>query len=223
MMRDYGPLLGYVPGLAAGYFGRGALGKQMAAISQRRADRADALMQSGQRGGVPGRIGRTNQFFTEGAPGQPAPFTYAAGRQPYSFTPNPNAPAAEALYRPSVLGRAGPGAAVAGGGALEWGASEAFLVGPAREELQAAQMAVSQDASEANIQRLQAAKDRLAVGEFMANMGRGTLAGALPAELKAQLKYAPARPNVSAAEAERGALDRLLSKPILPPKRRKTR
>jgi hypothetical protein len=89
--------------------------------------------------------------------------------------------------------------------------------------LAAAQDAVSKDPSEVNVRRLETARDRLANAEAIAYLGRGAMVGTGLGEVKAQLKYAPPRPNIAAAEAERGRLDRLLAEPAVSPRSRAAR
>jgi len=208
--QEYGPLAAGVAGFVAGGKVRGSLGKKMGERATQRATRADATL-AGRKGDVPSRVGKVNQFWEEGGAGKRVPFTAAPGTK-QGYTPNPQAAPAAGLYQPGAVESWGPGATVAGAGALEWQAGEHFAVEPAREELEAAQAALSADPSEANIRRFMAARDVLAGAQGLANFGRGAMLGVVPAEAKARLTRAPARPNVSAAEAERLRLERLLTK-----------
>jgi hypothetical protein len=66
-------------------------------------------------------VGNVNQYWNEGGKG-PAPFSFDAGG-PTRGSQNPSAAPAGDLYQPSLMSRAAPGAAVAGGGAAELGGS----------------------------------------------------------------------------------------------------
>jgi len=208
--HTFGPYAGLLLGGVAGYGSRAGIGAVRGEIAQRRADRADELMEQAGRGSISGRAARVNQFWDEGG-GRPVPFERAPTRRPEPWRPNAEAPSADSLYRPGVVSRFAPGVALGGVGGVEALAAHQWLVVPAREELTAAQTAAAADPSEVNVRRLQDAKDRLANAEAIAYFGRGMALGVAGGEVKSQLKYAPPRPNVAAAEAERGLLDRALA------------
>ena len=216
-LEQYGPLFGYVPGVAAAGLGRAGLSKFVTNRAQQAANRADELMTSAG-SNVNRRVGNVNQFWTEGGKG-PAPFTYEAGRRPHPWQPNPSAAPAEQLYRPSVTSRFAPDAAVIGTGVTEAAGSHFVGVEPARAELAAAQAGIDKQASEANIQRLMAARQSLALAQTFENFGRGMSIGGLGAGLHAYAKHEAPRPNVGVAEGERGQLDKLINPP--PKKRRR--
>jgi hypothetical protein len=165
------------------------------------------------------RVGALNAFYEGG--GGATPFTYKAGQRPYPWEANPAAGSATELYQRRGLGaKVSPALAPAGGGALESGASHYLGVEPWREELAAAQKAVDQKPTEANIQRLERARQYLAGGvEALENFGRGAFVGAIPAEVKAYATQQYPRPNLGLAEGERSVLDRLVNPP--PPKKRR--
>jgi peptidoglycan hydrolase-like protein with peptidoglycan-binding domain len=211
MLEQYGPLAGYPLGFLAAVYGRSGLGSVMDRIASSRVKRADTLMNRAGRGPVPQRVGRVNQYWTEGGSPQ-APFSFVPGARPYPFSANPQAAPANQLYQPGAFERWGPMAAIGGSGLAETGAGMA-LGHQARQELESAQTAVSAEPTEANIQRLLAARRNVAMTETLANFGRGTLVGTLPGELKSRLTHSTPRPNVSVAEGERGALDRLVGAP----------
>jgi peptidoglycan hydrolase-like protein with peptidoglycan-binding domain len=215
--RDYGPTAGLVAGFGAGAFTRSYIGKNLEAKARETAERANRLMEAAGRGPVVARISRVNQFWTEGRPGSEAPFVRDPRGSAYPFKINPNAPPAEELYHPSMATRFGPAATVVGGGGVETGFGE-LLVRGAEEELRNAYAAVQQDPSEANIQRLATARDKLAGYEAIRNAGRGVAVGGIVTEGKSRLTYRHTRPDIATAEAERGAIDRLL----LAAKRRKS-
>jgi len=212
--QDYGPYAGYALGMVGGGKLRGGLANRAARQSEVAAERANAMLATAGRGSVPNRIGNVNQFYTEGLRGAEAPFTRAPRRSPYPFQSNPNAPRAEQLYQPSEGMRAAADLAIPAVGGVERGVTEFALVRPAREELQAAQDAVAADPSESNIQRLMAARDKLAMAEGIANTGTGVILGSAAASVKNRIgPQSHTRPNVATAEAERGRLDALLNAP----------
>ena len=163
------------------------------------------------------RVGALNAFYERG--GGDVPFTYKAGQRPHPWEANPAAGSATELNQRGVGAKASPFAATAGGGALESAASHYLGVEPWREELAAAQQAVDQKPTEANIQRLERARQYLAGFETLENFGRGAFVGAIPAEVKAYATQQYPRPNLGLAEGERGVLDRLVNPP--PKKRRR--
>jgi hypothetical protein len=90
--HTFGPYAGLLLGGFVGYGSRAGLGKVRNEISQRAADRADALMDQAGRGAVSSRAARVNQFWDEGG-GRPVPFERAPGRTPEPWRSNPEAPA----------------------------------------------------------------------------------------------------------------------------------
>jgi hypothetical protein len=208
-LRDYGPLVGYVGGAGLGAATRYGVKKAADAASRKVAERADQLFSQPARD-LPARVARVNQFWTEGRRpvlgAAEAPFVSSPGTR-RGFAPNENADPASVLYQPqrtkNALTDLGITAMFGGESAL----TQATLEPEARSELQAAQEAVSRDPSEANIQRLQAAKDRFAGTEFVRNIGRGAAFSYPGSGLK--FSRSPSRPNVSAAEAERIRIDQM--------------
>lgn len=210
-IEQYGPLLGYPLGGAMGYGARSYIGGRLAARNTARAESADRLAADFGQGTVNDRVGRINQFWTEGGrrPAQtPAPFSYSGGVRPYPWQ-SAAAPSANELYRPPAGQGLAALAAPFGMGAMEMGTATALLPG-AQKELSEAQKAVNENPSEANVQRLARARQMEALWETMNNMGRGTVGGGIYAHFK-KGPPASARPDVWRADAERANLDQLLS------------
>ena len=147
------------------------------------------------------RIGALNAFYEGG--GGATPFTYKAGLRPYPWEANPAAGSATELYQRGLGAKVSPAVATAGGGALESAPSHYLGVEPWREELAAAQKAVEERPTEANIQWLERARQYLAGFETLENFGRGAFVGAIPAEVKAYATQQYPRPNLGLAEGER--------------------
>jgi peptidoglycan hydrolase-like protein with peptidoglycan-binding domain len=203
VLREYGPIAGYAAGLIGGSATRKGVTKLSDMATQKSASVADALMAAPAKD-LPGRVSRVNQFWAQGqkplmsAP--EAPFT-AAPAAKAGFRPNPDAPQAAELYQPSRVRNGLTDLGIAGTFGAESMVGQELLEPEARAELEKAQEAVNGDPSEVNIERLQSAKDRVAMAEFVKNMGRAGGASYLGSGLKYQRSNT--RPNVSAAEAER--------------------
>jgi hypothetical protein len=203
VLREYGPIAGYAAGILGGSATRKGVTKLTDAATSKAASVADALMAAPAKD-LPGRVSRVNQFWAQGQKplmGAPeAPFIAAPGAKA-GFRPNPEAPQAAELYQPSRLRNVGTDLGIAGTFGAESMVGQELLEPEARAELEKAQNAVNSDPSEVNIERLQSAKDRVAMAEFVKNMGRAGAASYLGSGLKYQ--RSATRPNVSAAEAER--------------------
>lgn len=206
-MRRYAPLAGYVIGGAAGTGLRRLMTGAANKTSREAAAATDRLISS--RGDVPKRAGGVNRFWQEGG-AQTPPFK-AAPRAKYGMSSNAKAPSATTLYPPpGVLAQYAKGrdVGVVGGAAAESGFST-YMAQQAHQDLQDARKAVASDPSEANIQRLQQARDAALTWEVLQNIGRGAALGYVPAAAK--MPYKSVRPNVARAEAERARLDTLMS------------
>jgi hypothetical protein len=79
----------------------------------------------------------------------------------------------------------------------------------ARQELAAAQAAYNQDRSEVNLNRLERARDMVAVADLAWRAGLGYAAGRAGGAYTHP--YSNARPNVAGAESERMQLNQLLA------------
>jgi peptidoglycan hydrolase-like protein with peptidoglycan-binding domain len=203
VLREYGPIAGYAAGILGGTATRKGVTKLSDMATQKSASVADALMASPAKD-LPGRVSKVNQFWAQGQKplmGAPqAPFVAAPGAKA-GFRPNPDAPQAAELYQPSRVRNGLTDLGIAGTFGAESLVGQELLEPEARAELEKAQEAVNADPSEVNIERLQSAKDRVAMAEFVKNMGRAGGASYLGSGLKYQRSNT--RPNVSAAEAER--------------------
>ena len=228
-LQNYGPYAGYLLGGLSGLKGTNKLYQRGADRAQVAATRADDMMAAPIAGrgqaGVTERVGRVNQFWDEGQRGgRPvAPFTMTTpatrGAQP-GYRANPEAPPAGRLYQPTPGDRLAAPATVGAAGLVEAGLTEGMFAGPYRRELKEAQAAVEKDPSEANIQRLESARNKLALAELAARIGLGTAGGAVLSGSKNLVGFNRARPNTAPAEAMRGDLVRTLSKPKAKPKPR---
>jgi lysozyme family protein len=224
-MEQYGTPLGYLTGLVLGTGGRWGLGRFMAREQRETATRANALsrqMATGQADDVPARVARVNQFWSEGAPGTPAPFGFQSARQPFPWATNPNAAPPDQLYAPPTglagairnYGPSSPGAILSG---AEMGYGGINYIN-AHRELQAAEEALSQPkgATPANAQRVEAARQAVADANFMLRMGMGTAGGTILGQLESNFTRSRSRPSALEADAERGRLDAILN-PTNPP------
>ena len=95
------------------------------------------------------------------------------------------------------------------GGFAGESAGTQYLTNREKEELKEAQEAVSKDPSEANIQRLESAKDMLSVYDALANAGRS--AGFSYLSGVKLMPRKPVKPSTQEAEGERGRIDKLLA------------
>jgi hypothetical protein len=207
-VREYAPMAALPLGMYLGYKGRAAIGRYADVNAGNRAARADTLASEFGQGDLPTRIGRLNQFYTEGGStrGQ-APFTFRAGQQPIPWESNPNAPAANQLYRLTPGANYGPVGAVAGPGFVEWGVGH-LGAGAAQNRIDEANRAIQQQGpTEANIQNLEAARRDKALFDTLDWLGRGTMSGGIATDLKYRLTRPNLRPSIGKAETERGQLD----------------
>lgn len=207
-LREYGPLLGYGVGAGLGLLGRTKMTGLANRASARAAARSSELVSGA--GDPASRIGGINTFWQEGGAAA-VPFT-SAPRARFAVRSNRAAPSAASLYpapptRAQYFTGRDVGVLAGAGGEAAFGQ---VMAQQAQEELTAAQQAVSADPSEANIRRLETARDRMALWEFTGNLGRGFGMGYGGAAFKS--RYRPSRPDVAAAEAERIRLDRLLKR-----------
>ena len=211
-LREYGPALGY----ALGLLGMGPLTRWGVTARANReaattAARADAQMAPGATGSVPSRVGRVNQFWAEGNPRQVEPFASAPGRRPYPYTANSDVPAAGTLYQPNRAREHLENAGVAALGIADYALAQGVLIPRAEKEVREARDAVNETPNEVNIRLLQAALDMAAVYSAVGNAGLPMIAGYAGSSHFMPRNHV--RPNVSAAEAERGMLDRLVNPP----------
>lgn len=198
MLREYGPIAGYIAGAALGPAAKSKVVGLYDEASAAKAAASNKILDDLP--DLPGRVAGVNQFWAQGGKGTRAPFV-ADPNADLGFRPNSMVAPASKLYQPSKLGPIVSDLGVAGtfGGESAYG--QMVMAPQAQAELEKAQDAVGADPSEVNIQRLQAAKDRMAMAEFVTNMGRLGSASYLGAGFKYGRQ--PVRPNVAGAEAER--------------------
>lgn len=232
----------YGLGMAGGHMIRNWLsrGATARAASQKAAAETTAS-QFGQ-GDLPTRIGRLNEFWTEGGAGRSAPpFALTPSGSPSLQTPSPVAPWSsvtheiapgmmggqmqrtvlppDQLYRPGLGTTLAPTAATMGLGGAESASAQFLMLPGARRELEQAQAILdSKGPTPENVDRVVTARRAVAFWEGMQNLGRGVALGALGAEAMHPLRNLP-RPSTAAAETERGAIDLLLHPraPVTPP------
>lgn len=207
-LRDYGPAIGYGAGVIGGIALKGLTNRAYNAASAAKTARANALLAEGE--DIPGRVGRVNQFWSEGQRGAKptVPFVSKPDNTP-PFQSNALAPQSGELYQTGMF--AAPGADVgrllASAGAS--GLSYAKLQ-DAQAELKAAYEALDKEPNnEAAMRRLQAAKDMVAI--FRTGLNASIAGGTTYLGAMATMPRRPSRPDVNLAEAERLRLDKYLS------------
>lgn len=201
-------------GAAMGLAERGGLGwllgRQRRALNQR----ADDLSQGMGQGDVPERVGRVNQFWSEGAPNSPPPFAFQSGRQPYPWANDPASVAPNELFRSSggALQRHGPIGITGLTGGAEIGGGM-YLLGPAQEKVAEARRAVQapNGATPANVRNMQQAEEELEQAKWMIRMGFGHIGGGVMGEMKGRIVQNKTRPSVQRADTERGRVDQLIN------------
>ena len=232
MVQRFGPNAGYFAGFGQGVLERYLLGRAFRGRERTRTDRANTVLADMGKGDANERVGRLNQFWTEGGSRNP-PYPYTPGARPYPWTAAPDAPPgmssvftprdpsatlnASRLYRPGPLENYGPIAGTTATGAYEWRQGE-HNIEESRRELIAAELAVAgkEAPSEVEMQRIRDARQSLAWAQFLRNAGRGAIAGGAMTDLHMRA-HAPSRPNIGRAETERGAVDLLLNPPPAAP------
>lgn len=139
----------------------------------------------------PGRIGRVNSFAT--SPGaqpislldslrgvtQQAPFTPTQATRGHKYTYNPQAPTGAALYPQSTpAGNLAKDIGIGAGiGGTESAITHFWMTEAAEKELAEANKAVKERATEANVQRLMKAEQRVATARAIEYGGRGFALG----------------------------------------------
>jgi hypothetical protein len=203
LLRNYGPLAGTVAGTMLGGMLRAKVVSRDNRASRELAEGINALMATPARDPA-ARAAMVNEVWARGG-AREMPFR-VSDRSPRGFVPNPTAPPAADLYRPPRLSYAATDVAIPAAGMVEFGIADQLLSERARAELQAAQQALAADPSEANIKRVQTAKDQVAAYEALANIGRSSALGYGAAALK--MRRSPAVPDRHLAEQERMRLSR---------------
>lgn len=208
------PYVAPAAGAAMGLAERGGLGwllgRQRRALNKRADDLSGAMGQ----GDVPERVGRVNQFWSEGAPNSPPPFAFQSGRQPFPWANDPAASAPNQLFRSSggPLQNYGPIGITGLTGGAEIGVG-GYQFGPAQERVNAARAEVNKKggATPANVRNLEKAEEELEQAKWMMRMGFGHIGGGVMGEMKGRIVQNKTRPSVQRADTERGRIDQLLN------------
>lgn len=217
LWRENAPVLGWGVGAGVGHGARHLVTHFANRANQNLAARASEMIANPGAKTWNRRAGDVNDFWVSGQrpsmwPGAgpvEQPFIFDTARVP-AFRANPEAPQGNALYQPNAWKNWLQDAGVMGGGLGESVAAHYWLKAPAQEELAKARDAFTKDSSPANLARLQAARDALATGQFAEGIGRGTALGygtSMPV-----LKRGEERPNIGAAEGERGQISDWLAR-----------
>lgn len=213
IMRDYSGPTGMVLGGLAGSVGR--------VLTQTKADRAiqetaaaanktmgeDVALGKKGADAALARATRANQFWREGGASE-VPFLLEPGKAP-GFAINPKATPLNATYSPQI--HPAVEAATAAPAAMEWGIANHYK-GKWEEELKDAEKALSEDASEANIQRFNKARDNVGLFTGLERFGQTALGFQAVGGVGSRFmnKGPNMRPNMQPAEAEQGALQKFL-------------
>lgn len=215
LLREYGGSVGYGAGLISGGVTRKGVTKLYDLASKGRAGAADAILSKPAKD-TAAKVAKVNQFWAQGQKGgSEAPFV-ANPKAKAGFVTNPEAPPASDLYQPSRARNVATDLGVAGAYGAESGYGQFSMEPDARKEVREAEEAVNTDPSLVNIQRLEAAKNRVGTAEFVKNMGRTGAGSYLASGLKYQRN--PSRPDVAKAEAEQLRLnDKLAPTPKAKP------
>lgn len=217
IMRDYSGPAGMVLGGVAG-----SLGRVLTQVPANRAIRETAKagnkimaedVTAGKKGAEAAlaRATRANEFWRAGG-AKEVPFLLESGK-PGGFAINPKTTPINSTYSPQI--HPAVEAAAAAPAALEFGWSNHYK-GEWEQELKDAQKALSEDASEANIQRVNKAKDNVGLFTGLERLGQTALGvQAVGAIGNRFLPKGPAmRPNMQPAEQEQGSLQEVIRKAV---------
>lgn len=225
-LREFGPWAAMAAGAYLGHRSRlGAVKGEAARLAQRNA-RVDALLTPGPvstaRSAAAGverlrRATNINEFWRAGGAGERVPYAATGAengfkRRTRAAEPSDLFPSQAANFRTTDVGVIGASLGEAGGSFYGLQLAEA--------ELSQAQAAVDRDPSEANLVRLERARDMVAIAQTGIRAGLG-IAGARAGGALIHA-YPRLRPNIAAAEQERMLLDQFTGrkkKPRLPRKR----
>lgn len=220
--REVLPYAGVLLGLAIGHGSRSAAVRRITQELAERNIKTDALLSAEPllRGGrtsaaaqiatttdAARRMANVNEFWRLGGAGERVPFKPTGGS--VGFAGRRGAASASSLFAPKSSTARVPDWAVIGGGAADAAASTAMLSN-AQKELDAAQAAADQDPSEANLARLEQAKDQVAVWETAQRVGFGVAAGRAVGTFSHRYPTT-IRPNVAGAEGELTLLNQFLA------------
>lgn len=206
-VRDWGPMLAMIVGGGIGGGFRSYATRTFGAASQKAAREANRYVTS--KGNVAERAAGVNRFWQEGG-AETVPFKPTPSAK-YAISSNRKAPDATELF-PQAHPVSGyvkaRDALTMGTGGIDVGFST-YMYNQARSELTDAQKAVSDDPSEANIQRFTRAQRETAMWEDLQRAGYGLMGGYLGAGTK--IKYQATRPNVAKAGSERMLIDQVIA------------
>lgn len=220
--REMLPYAGVLLGLAIGHGSRSSAVRRVARELAERNIKTDALLsaepllQAGRRSAAAQaatttdaarRMANVNEFWRLGGAGERVPFRPAGGQA--GFAARRGAASASSLFAPRASTARIPDWAVIGGGAADAAASTVML-NNAQQELAAAQTAADRDPSEANLTRLEQAKDQVAVWTTAQRVGFGVAAGRAVGTFSHRYPVS-IRPNVAGAEGELALLNQYLS------------
>lgn len=211
LLREFGWIPATLGAVALGKMTRGGAVKKALLDSTKKAADADAFLMPGvavARGsganlnpkGLTSRASNLNKFWNMGGADDAVPFTYNANSgwkaRPKAMEPSQLFPEDPRTFRGGDYAMMGTGVGEAGLSGAGWLAAEA--------ELKAAQEAVDKDANEANLARLERARDLVALTQTMMRVGLGFAGGRYLGALNKP--YASVRPNTAGAESERALL-----------------
>lgn len=211
IMQDYAGPAGYGLGAVAGVGGRLIASAANNAMSRGRAIAGDAIMAAPITGkganAAMERVARANQFWRAGG-AKEVPFTQTPAKAP-GFEVNPKSSSLNDIYSPNIHPAVEAG--VTAIPVVESGAAT-YLKGGADDELASAYKAYTIEPSEANIQRIQTAKDNVGLYTGAENLGRVWAGSQLVGAAASRFGKTPTnmRPNMAPAEQEQLALQKLL-------------
>lgn len=213
-VRQYAPAAGFLAGALGGKGLRSLAVRNAAKKAAVLADEANALLTPGKvtdsaRGdkGLNVRAGKINDFWRMGGAGDNVPFIEkATGAGEWKRRPKPAEPSS--LFPPGPSRWRSGDTAVTGLGLGEGAAAHFVGLPIAEAELEEAQIAVDNDPSEANLARLQSAKDKVAFINWMSLLGPGVAAGRVGGAFMSPYKHIP--PKIGAAETERALLNQAI-------------
>lgn len=211
--RVAGPYVGMGLGLGLGYLGGAGVSRFGKYIDDLAVTRADKLLKGNRERLTPHeRASDINTFWKKGSPDGTNPPFATTSTAPYWKAETKNVAPATDLYPPKSRGvEYGANALLAsaiGGGEM---AAGMHLTSKAEAELEAARTAFDKDQSDENIQRIQAAKDAVARGNLMENMGRMSALGQGVKGTYGIWKRPHTQPAINKAGAERAAINELLA------------
>jgi hypothetical protein len=205
-VRDWGPWAAMGAGGLLGHWTRSRAAHRVADETAGRARLLDAMITPRARQ-AQARAANVNEFWRAGGAGENVPFRTVQTERGFARRPGTAEPSD--LFPPGPVRYRGSDYGVAGVAGVEAGVS-GTLAYQAHQELTEAQAAAQRDPSAVNIDRLQRARDVVALTESLARGGAGVALGRLGGAWTHP--YRDARPNVPAAEREQALLNQLLAR-----------